>query len=203
VSIVALLALGTAVPALAQDEDRVPTGARRAAEWHPSPEGSDSDAWFFSGSAGIAWFTGSNAVDGQPGFAAELRAAREISGDFYVVGSYLLAVPRTEVIDPLSGSIDRESHGLHIASIGLGYRAEITPEIHLFVEPRIGGVFGTDVDAAPIGGASAGVEIDVRPGLAVNVRFTGLFTDTQVDTRIGNVDLNGIWSVGVGLTFEF
>jgi hypothetical protein len=189
--------------ALAQDEDRVPTGVRRAAEWHPSPEGLNSDSWFFSGSAGIALFSGSDAVDGQAGFAAELRAAREISGDFYVVGSYLLAVPRTEVTDPLSGSTDRESHALHALTIGLGYRAEITPEIHLFVEPRIGGLFGTDVDAAPIGGASAGIEIDLRPGLAVNVRFTGLFTDTQMDTRVGDVHLNGIWSVGVGLTFEF
>jgi hypothetical protein len=201
--LVAAVALATGSPALAQDEDRVPTAARRAAEWHPSPEGSNSDAWFFSGAVGVGWFSGDRAVNGQPGFTAELRAAREISSNFYVVGSYLLAIPRTEVSDPLTGTTETGNHALHVPTIGLGYRAEVTPEVHLYIEPRIGGVFGGDVDAAPAGGASAGVQIDIRPGMAVDVRFTGLLTDTKIDTRAGDVDLSGIWSIGLGLTFEF
>src|SRR5205085_3055221 len=138
-----VVGLMSASRAMAQDEDRVPTAARRAAEWHPSREGLNSEAWWVSGTAGVAWFSGDGAVNGEAGFTAELRAAREIANNFYVVGSYLLAVPRTQVTDPVSGSTDRESHAVHVPTIGIGYRAEITPELHLFVEPRIGGIFGS------------------------------------------------------------
>jgi hypothetical protein len=205
VPLLALLALlATAPRARAQtsdDPDRVPTGARRAAEWRPSPAGSDPDSWFVSGTAGIGWFTGDDGIDGDPGFTLELRGAREITGDFYVVGSYLLAFAKTEV--SLEGTSDRDTHVLHVPTIGLGYRAELSPEVHLFVEPRLGVLFGSDADAAPVGGAAAGVELEVRPGLLVNVRLTGLFTDASLDTAGLDQDLNGIFSVGVGLTWEF
>lgn len=180
----------------------MPTAARRAAEWKPSPEGSRSDAWFFSGTAGIAWFSGDDAVDGEPGFTIEARAARELTSGFYVVGSYILGVAQTQVTD-LAGDIHDDSHLFHIPSIGVGFRAEVTPEIHLFVEPRVGGIFGGDVDAGPVAGASAGAEFELDPGLLIHVRFSGLFAETSLQTPAGDADLDGIFSVGVGLTWEF
>jgi hypothetical protein len=184
------------------DDERVPTGARRAAEWEPSREGVAGRPWEFSVSAGLAFFSGDDAFDDQPGFAIDLRAAHDLTGDFYVVGSYLLAFARTDVIDELDGSNDRDTKVLHVPTVGVGFRAEVTPEIQLFVEPKLGAVITSD-DVGPAGGASAGVDFEVDPGIAVRVGFTGLLTDSRVDTSAGDADLNGIWSVGVGLVFEF
>jgi hypothetical protein len=185
------------------DEDNVPTGARRAAEWKPSPEGLNSDAWYFSASAGFCWFNGDDGVDGDAGFSLEARVARELSSDFYAVGSYLLAFAPTDVVDPTDGSDHTDTSVLNIPTIGIGYRWVIKPEIHLFIEPRLGAVFGGDVDIAPVGGAAAGVQIQLDPGIWVHATFTGLLTDATIETRHVDTDLDAIWSVGVGLTFEF
>lgn len=181
--------------------ERVPTAARRAAEWRGSSDPSAGAAWHFSAGAGVAFFTGDDAVDGDPGFSAELRLAREMTGDFYVVGSYLVATAETESPDP-DGATDRDDYFLHVPTIGIGLRVEATPSIHLFVEPKVGAVFG-DVDAAPVGGATAGADFEIQSGLSLRVGITGLFTDAALDTPAGDVDLSGIFSVGVGLVFEF
>jgi hypothetical protein len=184
-----------------RDGDRVPTAARRAAEWRGSSDPSGGDAWYFSAGAGVAWFSGDAAVDGDPGFSAQLRLAREMTGDLYVVGSYLVAVATTETPDP-NGGIDRGDHVLHVPTIGIGVRLEATPAVGIFIEPQVGAIFG-DADAGPVGGATAGVLFEIQPGLNLRVGFTGLFTDSTLDTPAGNADLNGIFSVGVGLVFEF
>ena len=184
-------------------EDRVPTAARRAREWEPSPDASGGPEGFGSASVGTVFFSGDDEIENGPGFGAELKVGRELASDFYVVGSYLFAVAETETIDPLDGTFDEDPHTLHVPTIGVGFRAAFTPEIHAFVEPRVGALLGGDVDGGPVGGGSAGVEIQLDPGIAVRVSFTGLFTDSSLETAAGDVDLNGIWSVGVGLAFEF
>jgi hypothetical protein len=181
--------------------ERVPTAARRAAEWRGSSDPSGGDAWHFAAGAGVAWFTGDDDVDSDPGFSAEVRVARDMTDDLYVVGSYLLTVPRTETPDP-DGGTDRDDYVLHVPTIGVGARLEAGPSVSLFVEPRIGAIFG-DADAGPVGGATAGAIIEIQPGLNLRVSFTGLFTDSTLDTPVGDADLNGIFNVGVGLVFEF
>lgn len=119
------------------------------------------------------------------------------------MGSYALAFARTDVTDPLDGSSDRDTAVLNVPTVGIGLRAEVSPEIRLFVEPKLGALFGGDADAAPVGGASAGIDIALDPGIAIRVGFTGLLTDTSIETSAGDADLTGIWSVGIGLVFEF
>lgn len=189
-------------PSYDRDDD-VPTGARRAAEWEPSREGAGGEPWHFGAAFGVAFFSGDSAVDGDAGFLAELRASRDLTEYIYFVGSYALAFARTDVIDPLNGSSDRDTAVLHVPTVGIGFRAEVTPEIRLFVEPKIGALFGGDADAAPVGGATAGIDIELDPGIAIRVGFTGLLTDTSIETSAGDADLTGIWSIGIGLVFEF
>lgn len=197
---VALITLLAPQPSYAQDDDdHTPTGARRAAEWRPSREGLDTHPIDLSATAGIAFFSGGEAVEGDAGFSLELRADGEITGGLYAVGSYLLAVART---DTDSFGDDTETTFLHAPTVGIGYRAEITPEIRLFIEPRIGILLGAE-DVAPIGGAAAGAEFQVQPGFLVHARFTGLFTAAEIDAGDFDADLNAIWSIGVGVTFEF
>ena len=184
-------------------DDRVPTAARRAREWEPSPDASGGPEWFGSASIGAVFFSGDDEIENGPGFGAELKIGRELASDFYVVGSYLFAVAETEVFDPADDTFDDDSHMLHVPTIGVGFRAEFTPEVHAFLEPRIGALLGNDVDVGPAVGGSAGVEIRLDPGIAVRLSFTGLFTDSSIDTAAGDADLNAIWSVGVGLAFEF
>jgi hypothetical protein len=186
-----------------RDDDYVPTGARRAANWHPTRQGIVGEPWQFSGTVGVAYFSGDRAVRDNAGFTAEARLSHDLAENFYLVGSYLLGFARTEVTDPDTGSADRDTVVLNVPTIGLGFRGEVTPEIHLFVEPRLGLLFGPDADTAPAGGASAGVDIQLQPGLDVRVAFTGLATDSELDTSAGDKHLSGIWSVGVGLAFEF
>lgn len=203
--------LFTALSARAQEDDgfdgpgdrdrRVPTAARRANEWRGSSDPSGGAAWHFSAGGGVAFFSGDDAVDGEAGFAAEVKLAREMTGDFYVVGSYLVAVAQSELPDP-DGGTDQDDHILHVPTIGIGLRVEATPSVTLFVEPKVGVVFG-DADAGPAAGATAGVDFEIQPGLDLRVGFTALFTDATLDTDAGDADLNGIFSVGVGLVFEF
>ena len=188
----------------ARNRDRVPTGARRAREWRPTPGGASADAWHFSAGAGLAFFSGDDAVSDDPGFALELKASRDLTADLYVVGSYLLGFAESEFTDPVDGTEESDSHLLHVPTIGLGVRLEATPEIGFFLEPKIGALFSSDADAAPVGGATVGTDIELDPGIAVRVSFTGLVTDTELEVDDdAEADLNGIWSVGVGLVFEF
>lgn len=183
--------------------DRVPTGARRAREWRPTPEGASADAWHFSAGAGLAFFSGDDAVSDDPGFSVEVKASRDLTADLYVVGSYFVGFADSEFTDPFDGTEESDSHVLHVPTIGIGVRFEATPEIRFFLEPKLGALLSSDADAAPVGGATAGVDIELDPGLAVRVSFTGLVTDTELQTDAGDADLDGIWSVGVGLVFEF
>ena len=180
--------------------DRVPTGARRAAEWEPSPEGITGYPWHFSFGVGFAYYSGDDFDD--TGFAAEVKLARDLSSGFYVSGAYLLAFAETEVADPLDGSTSDETHVLNIPTLGVGFRAEFSPEINLFIEPRIGAVI-TGGDAGMAAGASAGVNIQLDPGISVHFTFTGLATDASVDTDAGDRDLNGLFAAGIGLVFQF
>ena len=189
--------------AAAADEREIPTAARRAHEWSPDPDATGGPPWFASASPLIVFFSGDDEVDTDPGFGAQFRVGRELVSNFYVVGSYLVAVAEAEAADEFGDSSDEEDFVLHIPTIGVGVRAGFTPEIYGFIEPSIGGVFGSDVDAGVVVGASTGVEIQLQPGFAVRVSFSGMFTDSSFDTDAGDVDLDAVWSVGVGLAFQF
>ena len=124
--IVMLLAFGST--SFAQEgggEDRVPTGAVRAAEWKPSHEGLVGQPWDFAVLAGFAFFSADDAFD-EAGFAAELKLSHDLASDFYVAGSYLLAFVSTDVVDPGDGSSVDETHTLHVPTVGVGYRAELS-----------------------------------------------------------------------------
>ena len=64
-------------------------------------------------------------------------------------------------------------------------------------------MFGGDLDAGMVAGASAGVEFQIEPGFAVKVILTGLAADTSFETDAGDLDVDAIWSAGIGLTFDF
>jgi hypothetical protein len=181
-------------------DDNIPTGARRAAEWKPSPEGIRGYPWDFSFGAGFAYYSGDDFDD--TGLALEVKLARDLSNGFYASAAYLLTFAETEVTDPLDGSTSDEDHVLNIPTLGVGFRAEFNPEINLFIEPRIGAVITSD-DAGIAAGASAGVNIQLQPGMSVHVTFTGLATDLAVETDAGDADLNGLFAAGIGLVFEF
>jgi hypothetical protein len=185
-----------------RDPDDVPTGARRAAEWKPTREGLVGTPWNISGNVGVAFYSGDDAID-DAGFSAELRLTREVASDFYAVGSYFVGFMATDVTDPDTGRGDRDTHVLNVPTLGLGFRGEVTPEIHLYIEPRIGVLFGNGMDTAPAGGFGAGVDFQIQPGFDVHVAFTGLATDTDFSTRAGDAHLSAIWAVGVGLAWEF
>ena len=188
---------------VAADDREVPTAARRAHEWKPDPGATGGPPWFASASPAIVFFSGDDAVDTDGGFGAQFRVGRELVPNSYVVGSYLVAFAEAEAADDFDGSSDEEDFVLHIPTIGVGVRADFTPEIYGFIEPCIGGVFGSDVDAGAVVGASTGVEIALQPGFAVRVSFSGLFTDSSFDTEAGDADLDAVWSVGVGFAFQF
>src|SRR3954471_10856036 len=161
----------------AYNEDDVPTGARRAANWHPTREGLVGTRWTFAADVGVAFYSGDDAID-NAGFSAEARLTREVASDFYAVGSYFLGFIATDVTDPDTGRGDRDTHVVNVPTLGLGYRGEISPEIHLFIEPRVGVLFGNGMDTAPAAGLGAGVDIQIEPGFNFHVAFTGLATDT-------------------------
>jgi len=183
-----------------EEGEDVPTGARRAAEWEPSREGLVGEPWDFAVLAGFTFISGDDAFD-DAGFAAELKLSRDLASDFYVAGSYLLAFVSTDVTDPDGSAVD-ETHTLHVPTLGVGYRAELSPEIHLFIEPKLGALITGD-DVGPVGGFSTGVDIQVDPGILVRANFTALAVDAGVDTDAGDADLNALYSVGIGLVFEF
>ena len=211
VHIVTLAALSAAAPAsLAQPNDGtevgvsddVPTGARRAAEWKPSPEGLSGPPWLVSASAGFLVLGGDDPVDEEGGFAFELRASRSLTGGFYFAGSYLLGVVETDVVDPDDGSEEDETHFLHVPTLGVGWRAELSPEISLFIEPKIGALITSD-DIGVVGGGTVGFGFQVDPGWGVRIGLTALAANASLDTEAGDADISGLFSVGIGLVFEF
>lgn len=182
-------------------EDDVPTAARRAARWHPAPGSSDAGAWFASASVGPAWFSGDR-IDEGPDFFAQFRFGRELTREVYLVGSYGIGFVTTDVRTP-DGSRDEETHDLHAVTGGFGVRLELAPEFEVFVEPRVGMVFGSDAHLGPAGGGTAGLSLQAAEGLYLRLELTGLVADTSLDTRGRNADLDALWSVGLGLQFEF
>jgi hypothetical protein len=183
------------------ETDEVPTAARRASEWRGSTSDAVSGPSFTAG-VGIVWFSADDGVETDPGFNLNLRLTHDLAGDFYVVGSYTLASVETQFDSPLAGSSDTDDHLLHVPTLGIGVRFDATPEISLFLEPKIGAIFGDDTDAGPVGGASTGVDIQIQPGMSVRFTFTGLVTDATIETNAGDADLDAMWAVSVGIGFE-
>ena len=203
----ALLAILTCPAALAQaDNGRVtdypvnrtttdtfdrPASAARANEW----------PWEVSVSAGAAWVGGDDLSDSMD-FAAQLRLGKQLSNEVYVAGSYLFAIAETQFESPLGGPDETEDHDLHIASLGVGLRLEVTEEILFFVEPRIGVIFG-DADTGPVAGFAGGVELAVTEGVALRFEVLGLAADTSLDTAFGDADVDSVAAFTLGVTFEF
>jgi hypothetical protein len=162
----------------------------------------ENGPWFVALGAGPAWFGGDDLGD-SVSFAAQARVGREITDEVYVVGSYLLAFPETDVTDPASGSTADDRHDLHAVTFGVGFQGEVTPEVRLFVEPRAGVAFGSDIDAAPVGAVTAGVALYPTEGIAVRFEVTGLVTDADVDTDAGDAKVKTGVVGTFGVSFEF
>ena len=47
------------------------------------------------------------------------------------------------------------------------------------------------------------VDIQLDPGILVRANFTALAVGAGVDTDAGDAELNALYSVGIGLVFEF
>jgi hypothetical protein len=216
-----LTALGLALAAAsggatyAQESDSRPTTGER--EWaYPSRGPSRAEAraananrpgwdpysWYASVSAGPAWFNGDGLSDSAD-FAAEGRLAHDLTDEVYLVGAYTFALTETEGDDGLGGSTDEDTVDLHIFSFGVGFRLEATPEVHFFIEPRAGVLFGSDADAAPVGLLSGGVELAVTEGIAVRFAVTGLITDSDINTEGPDANLDSGVMGTLGIAFEF
>jgi len=160
----------------------------------------DQGSWYASISAGPAWFDG-DGLSGSADFAAEARVARELSDEVYLLGSYTFALVESDGAS--AGSGDDETHDLHVLALGVGFRFEATPEVQFFVEPRVGVLFGSDADAAPVGMLSGGVEVSVTEGIAVRFAITALVTDSDIsrEGQDAKVD-SGVMGM-LGVSFEF
>ena len=157
--------------------------------------------WYFTASAGVGWFGGDDISD-TPGFAGQLRLARDLSDEAYLVGSYLFALPETEVTTP-GGGTDEDRHDLHAFTFGAGLRGDVTREAQLFIEPRVGVLFGSDIDAAFAFTLSGGVDFFVTEGVAVRFEVTGLLTDADIDTSGPTANLESGFIANFGVSFEF
>jgi hypothetical protein len=157
--------------------------------------------WEVSASAGAAWVGGDD-LAGSLDMAAQLRLAKYLSDHVYLSGSYLFALTETE-FEPLGGGPEEtDDHDLHVATVGVGFRFEVTPDVRLFVEPRIGVLFG-DADTAPAGGVAGGLELEVTEGIALRFEALGLVTDSSIDTDAGEADIDSVAAFTMGVVFEF
>lgn len=180
--------------------DDVPTAFRRAAAWHPGPA-ADVHPWFFTVTGGPAWFGGDDLAS-TPGGAVQLSLAKSFTEHVYLVGSYWFGMMETET--PVEGGgKDERWHDLHALTGGFGVRFDVSRDFSLFAEPRIGVIVGSDADVGPVGGVTAGLAYEIDTGITLRVEFTGLVTDTSLDTRGRDANLETIGQVAVGLQFEF
>lgn len=219
-SMFVLIALG-AVPARAaelavQDDGAADGGSRTTADraWTydtrgPSQSGAvkpgtqwwETGPWFVIVSAGPAWFDGDD-LDNSVSFAAQVRVARELSRNAYIVGGYLFALPETDVTNA-SGASNHDRHDLHAVTIGAGMQGDVSPDFRLYVEPHIGVLFGSDIDAAAVGSVTAGVAFFATDQLAMRFEITGLVTDATIDTNAGDARIKAGIVGSFGISFEF
>lgn len=211
-----VVALCTATPAQvtgADDESDTTTerrwsyssrgpGRNLARASDPSASWWETGPWYGGVSAGPAWFGGDGLADSTD-FAAEARVARDLTDNIYLLGSYTFAIVESEGDAALGGSGDEERHDLHIFTLGVGFRADVTPEVKLFIEPRAGLLFGSDADAAPVGALTGGVDVSVTEGIALRFAVTGLLTDSAISRDGPDANLeSGVYAT-LGVTFEF
>jgi hypothetical protein len=78
----------------------------------------------------------------------------------------------------------------------------VTPEVRLFVEPRVGVLFG-DADTGPVGGVAGGLELAVTEGIGLRFEALGLVTDSTLDTAFGDADVDSLAAFTMGIVFEF
>ena len=157
----------------------------------------DQGSWYASATAGPAWF-GGDGLSRSADFAAEGRIARDLTDEVYLVGSYTFALAETK--GDAAGLGGDETHDLHAFALGVGFRFEATPEVQFFIEPRVGVLFGSDADTAPVGMLSGGVEVSVTEGIAVRFAVTGLITDSSISRE--GADDSGVMGT-LGIAFEF
>ncbi|HZN65446.1 MAG TPA: hypothetical protein VFB66_09095 [Tepidisphaeraceae bacterium] len=157
--------------------------------------------WEISASAGAAW-VGDEDVDGSLNFAGQLRLGKYVGNNVSVVGSYLFALAETEIEPPGGGPVESSDHNLHVGMIGVCMRLDLTPEMRLFIEPRIGVIFG-DADTGPAGGAAGGLELEVTDNIFLRFEALGLLADSTIDTDAGDADVDGIAAFTLGIVFEF
>ena len=209
----ALAVLGDA-PALGQERDaaepdaapattaqRQGTSDTRGPARTTDPGQSVVRPWYFTATAGPAWFGGDDVSDATS-FAGQVRLARDLSDEAYLVGSYLFAMPETET-DTAGGGTDEDSHDLHAFTFGAGLRGDVTQEVQLFIEPRAGVLFGSDIDAAFAFTLAGGVDFRVTEGVAVRFEVTGLLTDAEIDTGGADANLESGFLASFGVSFEF
>ena len=158
--------------------------------------------WFGSVAAGLVWFDGDN-LSGSADFAADLRLGFDLSNEASLVASYTFALAETEVPSSGGGSVDEETHDIHILALGVDLQADVTHELRLFIEPRVGVLFGSDADVAPVGMLSGGVALTVVEGTTLRLAVTGLVTDSDINTSGEDANLDTGVMATLGLAFEF
>ena len=191
---------GDAGTTSSRDWSYPPRGPDRGRGDRPGGQWWESGPWHASAGVGAGWFGGDDLSD-SAAFAAQLRVGCDLSDEAYFVGSYLFASPET---DGGAGDAADESHDLHVLTLGVGLRADVTDGVRLFVEPRAGALFGSGVDAAPVGALTGGVDFFVAEGISIRLELTGLITDAEIDTGdAGSANLDSGVIGSFGISFEF
>jgi hypothetical protein len=181
------------------DGGLAPPPRRTTTDTFDRPAGATANDWPWEASVslGAAWF-GELATSNSPGLAAQLRVAKNISDEAYVSANYLFALAEAETDTPNG----QQDHDVHIATIGIGLRADVTNELAFFAEPRIGAIFG-DVEAGVAAGLAAGLELEVTEGILLRFEALGMGLDSSIDTGSGNSDLELVLAFTMGVVFEF
>ena len=191
---------GTTAP---RDWDYSSRGPERTPGQSSGRQWWETGPWFIVPSLGGGWFDGDGMSD-SPAFIAQLQVARELSGEAYLFGSYLFALPETDGDDASpGGGIDNETHDLHAFTLGAGLRGQINPDFRLFLEPHGGVLFGSDIDAAGVFALAAGVDLVVTEGVSVRFAVTGLLTGADIDTGGADAELESGIIGTFGVSFEF
>ena len=183
-----------AYPTKGPTREQARTPGPEAPWWQQGP-------WYAGVEAGIGWFDG-DGLTNAPDFVAEGRIACDLADEFYLLGSYTFALAETEV-ETLAGDSEQEKHDIHVLAFGMGARFLASPEMQLFVEPRVGVLFGSDADVAPAGMLSAGIDLFATEGLAVRFAVTGMVTDSDINTDGEDANLRSGVMGTLGIVFEF
>jgi hypothetical protein len=176
-------------------------GPNQSAAEKPGTQWWETGPWFMVVSAGPAWFDGDDMANSVT-FAGQVRVGRELSRSAYLFGSYLFALPETHITGP-GGNSDFDSHDLHAVTFGGGVQAVLSPEFRLYLEPHLGVLFGSDIDAAPVGALTGGFALYATDYVAMRFEVTGLVTDATIDTSAGDAEIDTGVIVSFGVLFEF